>query len=120
MEVVGEACDWESASQLLPGSRSELLLVDWDLLQPPRSLALGELRKQCSTPLAVVLMSHHTAREQAAISSGADAFISTREIAGRVVEQFRAAAASVQVGEPLLEPDHPTHLSSADWQNFGG
>jgi DNA-binding NarL/FixJ family response regulator len=40
-------------------------------------------------------MSHLDARQQAALSAGADAFISKNELPERVAERLRTAAASV-------------------------
>jgi DNA-binding NarL/FixJ family response regulator len=97
MEVVGEAADWSTTLAQAPVSRTELLLIDWNLL--PRlspNLALDELRKICPAALVIVLISHLDARQQAALSSGADAFISKGETPERVAERLRSVAASVR------------------------
>ena len=97
MEVAGEAADWATTLAQAPVSRSDMLLVDWDLL--PRispSIALDELRRICPAALVIVLISHLEARQQAALSSGADAFISKGETPERVAERLRAVAASVR------------------------
>jgi DNA-binding NarL/FixJ family response regulator len=97
MEVVGEAADWSTTLAQAPVSRTEMLLIDWNLL--PRlspNLALDELRKICPAALVIVLISHLDARQQAALSSGADAFISKGETAERVAERLRSVAASVR------------------------
>jgi DNA-binding NarL/FixJ family response regulator len=101
VEVVGEAADWETTLTELPASCSELLLVDWDMLPAAGSAALDELRRSCPVSMAVVLISCHDARRQAALSSGADVFISTSEMAERVAERFRAVTASVEAGESV-------------------
>jgi DNA-binding NarL/FixJ family response regulator len=93
MEVVGEAADWATTLVQAPVSRTDMLLIDWGLL--PRltpNMALDGLRKAC--PAALV--SHSDAREQAALSAGADAFISKGEMPERVAERLRAVAANVR------------------------
>jgi DNA-binding NarL/FixJ family response regulator len=97
MEVVGEAADWTTTLAQAPVSRTDMLLVDWDLL--PRtspSIALDELRRICPAALVIILISHLDARQQAALSSGADAFISKGETPERVAERLRSVAASVR------------------------
>jgi DNA-binding NarL/FixJ family response regulator len=97
MEVVGEAADWATTLAQAPVSRTDMLLIDWDLL--PRispSEALDDLRKICPAALVIVLISHLDARQQAALSSGADAFISKGETPERVAERLRSVAASVR------------------------
>ena len=97
MEVVGEAADWATTLAQAPVSRTDMLLVDWDLL--PRlspSLALDELRRICPAALVIILISHLDARQQAALSAGADAFISKGETPERVAERLRSVAASVR------------------------
>jgi DNA-binding NarL/FixJ family response regulator len=97
MEVVGEAADWATTLVQAPVSRIDMLLIDWDLL--PRispSKALDDLRKICPAALVIVLISHLDARQQAALSSGADAFISKGETPERVAEHLRSVAASVR------------------------
>jgi DNA-binding NarL/FixJ family response regulator len=97
MEVVGESADWATTLAQAPVSRTNMLLIDWDLL--PRispSEALDDLRKICPAALVIVLISHLDARQQAALSSGADAFISKGETPERVAERLRSVAASVR------------------------
>jgi DNA-binding NarL/FixJ family response regulator len=95
MEVVGEAADWTTALAQAPISRTDMLLVDWDLLPSGPTAALGVLRRACPATLVIVLISHLDARHQAALSAGADAFISKGETPERVSERLRSAAASV-------------------------
>ena len=97
MEVVGEAADWPSTLAQAPASRTDMLLVDWDLLPSAPSAALEDLRRACPAALVIVLISHLDARQQAALSAGADAFISKDEPPERVAERLRIAAASVSV-----------------------
>ena len=98
MEVVGEAADWPTTLMQVPVSRTEMLLVDWDLLPGEPNSALEELRKVSPAALVIVLISHLDAREQAALSAGADAFISKGETPERVAERLVAVAASVPIG----------------------
>jgi DNA-binding NarL/FixJ family response regulator len=95
MEVVGEADDWSTTLAQAPGSRADMLLVDWELLPNSATAALKKLRNACPAALVIVLISHLDARQQAALSAGADAFISKGETPERVVERLRLAAASV-------------------------
>ena len=95
MEVSGEAADWATTLAQVPVSRVDMLLVDWDLLPNEPVAALGELRKACPGALVIVLISHLDARQQAAISAGADAFISKGETPKRVAERIRFVAAGV-------------------------
>ena len=94
MEVVGEAADWLTTLAQVPISRTDILLVEWDLLPSEPSTALEELRKACPAALVIVLISHLDARQQAALSVGADAFISKGETPERVAERLRTVAAT--------------------------
>ena len=96
MEVIGEAADWPNTLIQAPATHLDMLLVDWDLL--PANLdvqSVAELRLDCPNAIVVVLISHLDARQQAALSAGADAFISKSETPERVAERLRAAAARV-------------------------
>ena len=95
MEVSGEAADWHTTLTELPSSRTDILLVDWELLPSAPATALSVLRKSCPGALVVVLISHLAARQQAAISVGADAFISKGETPERVAEHLRTVAAGI-------------------------
>lgn len=97
MEVVGEAADWVTLLAMAPTNRIDMLLVDWDLLPESPNAALEELRKACPAALVIVLISHLDARQQAALSAGADAFISKNEMPERVAERLRLAAASIPI-----------------------
>jgi DNA-binding NarL/FixJ family response regulator len=97
MEVVGEAADWFTTLVQAPICDVDMLLVDWDLLpiNAPNA-ALDGLRKACPAALVVVLISHLDARTQAALSVGADAFISKDETPERVAERLRAVATNIR------------------------
>ena len=97
MKVAGEAADWATTLAQAPVSLLDMLLIDWGLL--PRispTAALQELRRACPAALVIVLISHLSARQQAALSSGADAFISKGETPDRVAERLRLVAAGIQ------------------------
>jgi DNA-binding NarL/FixJ family response regulator len=100
MDVVGEAGEWFTTLAQAPLRRTDMLLVDWDLLPNAPTTALEELRKACPAALVIVLISHLDARQQAALSAGADAFISKEETPERVAERLRTAAASVSIVMP--------------------
>jgi DNA-binding NarL/FixJ family response regulator len=102
MEVVGESSDWFTTLVQVPISRVDMLLVDWDLLpNNAPNVALAGLRKVCPSALVVVLISHLDSRKQAALSIGADVFISKGETPERVAEHLRTAAASVPIAISL-------------------
>jgi DNA-binding NarL/FixJ family response regulator len=97
MEVVGEAADWTTTLANAPTSRLDMLLIDWNLL--PRSIpntALDALRRVCPAAMVIVLISQLDARQQAAILSGADVFISKGESPERVAEPLRSVAANIR------------------------
>ncbi len=95
MEVVGEAADWSTTLTQAPGSHLDMLLVEWDLLPDGQRTALDELRKACLSALVIVLISHLDSRQQAALSVGADMFISKGEFPERVAKLLRSAAARI-------------------------
>ncbi len=96
MQVVGESADWPATLAQAPATRLDLLLVDWDLLPAESGTALAELRAACPTAIIVVLISHLDSRQQAALSAGADVFISKGETPDRVAERLRTAAEGVR------------------------
>ena len=99
MVIAGEAADWPTTLAQAPISRTDMLLVDWDLLPSVEpTAALSELRKACPEALVIVLISHLDARQQAALSAGADAFISKGEMPERVAERLQIVAASIPIG----------------------
>ena len=96
MEIVGEAVDWTTTLANAPASRQDMLLIDWELLpRPIPNTGLAMLRKSCPAALVVVLINHLDAREQAALLSGADAFISKTETPERVAERLRSVAEGI-------------------------
>ena len=95
MEIAGEAGDWSITLAEVPTCRVDLLVVDWELLPSVPSAALDGLRRACPKALVIILISHLTARQQAALSISADVFISKGEMPERVAGQLRAAAAKI-------------------------
>ena len=95
MDVVGEAADWPTTLAKVPGTYLDMLLVDWDLLPKEPSEAIRKLREVSPEAMVIVLISHLDARQQAALSAGADAFISKGETPERVAENLRSVAAGV-------------------------
>lgn len=90
MQVVGEANN--SYTTLIEASETQpdMVVIDWDLI--PQNTSLLELRATCSSMVVIVLISHLEARQQAALSAGADSFISKSETPDRVAERPQAAA----------------------------
>ncbi len=97
MEIGGEAADWLTTLAQVPVSHIDILLVEWDLLPNEPAAALIELRTACPDALVIILISHLDARQQAALSAGADAFISKSETPDRVAEHLRNVAAGVPI-----------------------
>ena len=92
MEVVGGAADWLTTLAHAPTTNFNMLIVDWDLLPENAATSLSALRRVCSDEIVIILTSHLDARQQAAESTGADAFISKEEIPNRIADRLRAAA----------------------------
>ena len=92
MGIVGEAADWSTTLALAPETRPDMLLVDWELIPLGSGNTLSQLRAVCPTAVVIVLISQLDARQQAALSVGADAFISKGEMPDRVAERLRMAA----------------------------
>jgi DNA-binding NarL/FixJ family response regulator len=95
MQVVGETADWPATLSLAPETQPDLLLVDWELVALESGNTLAQLRAVCPAAVVIVLISQLDARQQATLSTGADAFISKGETPDRVAERLRAAARRV-------------------------
>ena len=96
MEIAGESSDWATTLKSTPVSRSDILLIDWDMLPNSPTSALETLREACPATIIIILISHLDARQHAALSAGADAFISKGESPERVAERLRSVAASIR------------------------
>ena len=92
MVVVGEASDWPTTVAQAPETNFDVLLVDWDLLPANPTANLSALRQACSHAINIILTSYLDARQQAALSAGADAFLSKGEIPNRLAERLVIAA----------------------------
>jgi len=101
MQVVGEASDWPSVLALAPAARPDLVLVDWDLVAGESGEALLNLRETCPAAVVIVLISHLDSYHQAALSAGADTFISKGETSDRVAERLRVAVQSIRVPKDI-------------------
>ncbi|HSQ17126.1 MAG TPA: response regulator [Anaerolineales bacterium] len=97
LKVVGESGDWTTTLAQAPVSRIAMLVVDWDILPVAQFEAIEEIRAACPGEITIVLISHLEIRQQAALSAGADAFISKSETPERVIEHLRSAAANISV-----------------------
>src|SRR3990170_4362136 len=98
MQVVGEAADWPTLLALAPATRPDLVVVDWGIVADESGAALRKLREACPAAVVIVLISHLDSRHQAALSAGADSFISKGETSERVAERLRDAVASIRSG----------------------
>lgn len=96
MKVIGEAADWPTTLTLASETKPDMLLVDWDLISIDSGNTLAQLRAVSPAAVVIVLISQLNAREQAALSVGADTFISKGEMPDRVAARIRAAAAKVR------------------------
>ena len=92
MGIVGEATDWSTTLALAPQTRPDMMLVDWEIIPLDSGNTLSQLRAVCPDSVVIVLISQLDARQQAALSVGADAFISKGEMPDRVAERLRMAA----------------------------
>jgi len=93
MEIVGEAADWLTTLVNATATQLDILLVDWALLPiDVGAQELANLRAACSSKIVIVLISNLKVRQQAALSSGADEFISRGVTAEQVAECLRNAA----------------------------
>ena len=97
MQVVGEAADWLTTLSLAPDTRPDLVVVDWELVADESGAALPELREACPSAVVIVLISHLDPRHQAALSAGADSFISKGETSEQVADRLRDAVASIAI-----------------------
>jgi DNA-binding NarL/FixJ family response regulator len=94
MQVVGEAEQWTAVLNEAALTQPDMIVVDWQMI--PTDSSLSVLRATCPTAVVIILISHLDARQQAAISAGADSFISKDETPDRVAERLRAAVAHIR------------------------
>ncbi len=104
MEVVGEADNWLTTLANAPATHLDMLLVDWNLLPVNLGVqSLLALRAACPGAIVVVIISHLDARQQAALSTGADAFISKAETPDRIAERLNFAAKNGRIEKSFAE-----------------
>ena len=96
MEIAGEADDWSTTFAEVPICSTDLLVADWKLLPDAPKAFLVELRKACPKALAIILIGGFEARKKAALSAGADGFISKGDLPERVAEHLSAVAAKIR------------------------
>jgi DNA-binding NarL/FixJ family response regulator len=104
MEVVGEASDWQTTLAKAPKTRLNTLLIDWNLLPQNSIASMAELREACTNEIVVVLTSYLDARQQVALATGADTFISKGETPNRLADQLRAVAKTFNIHETSYQP----------------
>lgn len=98
LEIAGEAADWPTTLAQAPITHTDMLLIDWATIPGDSSDSLQKLRNACPAALVIVLVSQLDARQQAALSAGADVFISKEEAPDRVAERLRNAVAALGAG----------------------
>jgi DNA-binding NarL/FixJ family response regulator len=96
MTIVGEASNWATLISQVATSNPDVVLVDWNLISQGSGMTMSELRAICPVTSVIVLISQWDAGEQAALSSGADIFISKAGSTRQVAERLMAAADSVR------------------------
>ena len=111
LEVVGDASDWQTTLVKAPATNFNLLLVDWDLLPANAVASLSAMRQACSNAIVVVLTSYLDARQQAAQSAGADAFISKGEIPNRLADRLFAISRNLHLNETTHIKSFPRSIS---------
>ena len=105
LDVIGEASNWTTALAQAPTLRPDMLLIDWSMLPGGKqNAALAVMREACTGVLVIVLISSLDARHQAAMSSGADTFISKSETPDRVSERLRVTAAGIHREDGRRKP----------------
>ena len=96
MEIAGEAGDWSTTLAEVPICSTDLLVADWKLLPDALNTVLAELRRTCPKALAIILIGGFETCQRAALSVGADGFISKSDLPERVAEHLSAVAAKIR------------------------
>ncbi|MGA7194986.1 MAG: response regulator [Anaerolineales bacterium] len=96
MEIAGEADNCATALAETPKCHTDILIVDWELLSGSSNKPLDEVRRACPKKLIIILSGRLEARQQAAMSAGADLFISKSEMPECVAEHLLAATAIIR------------------------
>ncbi|MHC1785279.1 MAG: response regulator [Anaerolineaceae bacterium] len=95
IRVVGEGSDWQTVLKNAPGTNPDLILVDWGLVSDGSGNSLSNLRALFPSRVQIILISNFDTREQAALSTGADGFISKTEMIENVANLILEAAKNV-------------------------
>jgi len=96
MNVVGEASSWKNLLETVSDSKADLVLVDWGIVGMEKGSIMADLRATCPASSVIVLFSQWDPREQAALSAGADLFISKSESTRQVALYLQEAADTVR------------------------
>jgi len=96
MNIIGEAGSWDTLMEQMLDSNPDIVLVDWGLVGDESGLMMSKLRAICPVSSVIVLFSQWDPREQAALSAGADLFISKSETSRQVADHLQAAAETVR------------------------
>jgi len=99
MEVVGDASTWPRVLERAPKTHFNLLLIDWSVLPQNAIAGIAKLRMECADEIVVVLTSYLDARQQVALSTGADTFLSKSIIPNRLGDQLREVAHAFHMHE---------------------
>ncbi len=96
MEIAGEAGDWSTTLAELPLCSADLLVADWKLFPDAPNAILVELRRACPKALAIILIGGLEACQHAALSAGADGFMSRGDMPEQVAEHLTAVAVKIR------------------------
>lgn len=99
MQVVGESSDWFTTLAKAPATNFNLLLVDWDMLPMNAATGLSEIRQACTYAIIAVLTGQRDVFKQAALSAGADVFISKDETPQNMADQLQSVIETLNVNE---------------------
>ena len=107
--VVGEVAGANELLAQLEATYPNLVLLDWGLPGVPAAELLSELRKT-SPKTSVIVLSGRPEVEEAALSAGADAFVSKTDPPERLLDTIRTtrrAAAISRLRDPQFESQQP-------------
>ncbi|MBE2239471.1 MAG: response regulator transcription factor [Caldilineaceae bacterium] len=99
-KVVGEAADWAMVLALSPKVKPDLIVIDWNVMVDVQTSTVSPLQEVCPDAAVVILMSRLDARQQPAISAGADVLINKDERSDRLVENLRCTIDAIRPATP--------------------
>jgi two-component system response regulator DesR len=85
LAIVGESTDAESLLTQAQELKPDLVLLDWELPGSSITAVLQSLR-QSETPCQIIILSRRPESEQAALTVGADAFVSKTDPADSLLQ----------------------------------